>query len=71
LVFGKKNKGDSDDGFGLLPEHVRAGLKSRTPTAFLRFPIKRTNEILNRAGAPILMYLRHGGLKHLTTAKPV
>jgi hypothetical protein len=42
IGFQQKNKGDSDDGFGLLPEHVIAGLKSRTPSAFLRFPISRT-----------------------------
>jgi hypothetical protein len=47
IGFRQKNNGDSDDGFGLLPEHVRAGLESRTPSAFLRFPIKRTKEIAN------------------------
>jgi hypothetical protein len=47
LGFGKKNKGDTNDGFGMLPDHMRAGLKSKTLSAFLR----------------------HGGLKHLTTAK--
>jgi hypothetical protein len=57
IGFRQKNKGDSDDGFGLLPEHVRAGLESRTPSAFLRFPITtRTKEIAIRPGAPILMY---------------
>jgi hypothetical protein len=43
IGFWQKNKGDSDDCFGLLPEHVRAGLKSRTPSAFLRFPTRCIN----------------------------
>ena len=64
-----KNKGDTNDGIGMRPDHVRAGLESKTPSAFLHFPIKRTKAIANRAGAPILMNLSHGGLKHLTTTK--
>jgi hypothetical protein len=57
IGFQQKNKGDSDDGFGLLPEHVRAGLKSKILSACLHFPIIRTKAIANQAGAPILMHI--------------
>jgi hypothetical protein len=43
--FWQKNKGNSDDGFGLLPEHVRAGLESKTPSAFLRFPLREPKKV--------------------------
>jgi hypothetical protein len=57
IGFWQKNKGDTDDGFRLLPEHVRAGLKSKILSACLHFPIIRTKAIANQAGAPILMHI--------------
>ena len=69
IGFWPKNKGETNDGFGMLPDHVRDGLELKTPSLLLHFPIKRTKAIANRAGSPILMHLSHGGLKHLTTKK--
>jgi hypothetical protein len=45
IGFQQKNKGDTDDGFGLLPEHVRAGLESKTLSLFLRFPLKEPKQL--------------------------
>jgi hypothetical protein len=49
---------------------VRAGLESKTPSAFLHIPIKRTKAIAYRSSAPILMHLCQGGVKHLNARKP-
>ena len=69
--FRQKNKSETDDGFGMLPEHLQIGLETKTPTAFLRFNVGDTKKTTSTPlKAPILMHLPHGGLKHLTKPKP-
>ena len=70
IGFRQRNKGDTDDGFGILPEHLRTGLASSEPSAFLRFPIKPTKTTaIGPLKAPFLMHLPHCGLRHLTNRK--
>ncbi len=69
IGFRQINKGERNDGYGLLPEHVRNGLEAKSASAFWRFPSSESLGAENQARTPILMHLRPGGLKHVTSAK--
>jgi hypothetical protein len=69
IGFHQINKGERNDGYGLLPEHVRNGLEAQSEPAFLHFPSSESLGAENQARAPILMHLCPGGLKHVTSAK--
>jgi hypothetical protein len=62
-------KGERNDRYALLPEHVCNGLKAQSESAILRFPLSESLGAENQARTPILMQLRPGGLKHVTSAK--
>ncbi len=70
IGFRQINKSDTDDGFEMLPEHIRTGLEKQEPSPFLRFPSREPNQSQRALKAPILMRLRHCGLKHVTALKP-
>ena len=69
IGFRQINKGERNDGYGLLPEHVCNGLEAQSESAFLCFPMPESLLGKSQARAPILMHLRPGGLKHVTSSK--
>ncbi len=69
IGFCQINKSDTDDGFEMLPEHMRTGLEKQEPSPFLRFPSREPNQSQRTLKAPILMHLCYCGLKHLTALK--
>ncbi len=71
IGFRQINKGERYDGYGLLPEHVRLGLEAQSESAFLRFPTSESLVAESQARTPILMHLRPGGLKHVSSAKAI
>ncbi len=72
IGFRQINKGERNDGYGLLPEHVRLGLEAQSESAFLRsFPTSESLVAESQARTPILMHLRSGGLKHVSSAKAI
>ena len=71
IGFRQINKGQRHDGYGSLPEHVRLGLEAQSESAFLRFPTSESLVEESQARTPILMHLRPGGLKHVSSAKAI
>jgi hypothetical protein len=63
-------KNEVNDGYALLPNHVRTGLESSPPvSAFLQFPNSDPLQKDHQGQAPFLMHLRHGALKHVKGEK--
>ena len=69
IGFRHINKTDRDDGFDLLPEHVKTGVESTTPSAFFRSPIQENNSTVEPMKAPFFMHLSHDGLRHFASTK--
>jgi hypothetical protein len=67
--FRQINKGERNDGYGWLPEHVHNALEAQSEPAFWRFPLSESLVAENHARTPTLMHLRPGGLKHVTSVK--
>ena len=60
IGFRQINKGERNNGYGLLPKHMRNDMEAQSESAFLWFPLSESLGAENQAMTPILMHLRPG-----------